>query len=135
MLYIIKSRTFMRSWEIAYNGLRLAAGGEIEFPSARTVAKFIIKSSLFILSLNRDSSAQNYRLIMLRMLIVISSPPLAANRCKLHFCLICCQNNYSTSLSSSFFTCRLSTNSTILFRSPIIKSPIIIFTPETTMNE
>ena len=28
-------------------------------PSAGTVAKFIIKCSLFILSLNRDSSARN----------------------------------------------------------------------------
>jgi hypothetical protein len=38
------------------NVLRLAAGGEIEFLSARTVAKFINKSSSFILSLNRDFS-------------------------------------------------------------------------------
>jgi len=32
--------------QIAYNVLRLAAGGEKEFLSARTVAKFINKSSL-----------------------------------------------------------------------------------------
>jgi hypothetical protein len=36
--------------------LRLAAGGEIELLSARTVAKFINKSSLFILLLNRAFS-------------------------------------------------------------------------------
>jgi len=39
------------------NGLRLAAGGEIEFLLPGTVAKFIIKSSLIIPSLNRVSSA------------------------------------------------------------------------------
>jgi hypothetical protein len=37
--------------------LRLAAGGEIEFLLTGTVAKFIIKSSLFILLLNRVFSA------------------------------------------------------------------------------
>jgi hypothetical protein len=64
------------------NVLRLAAGGEIEFLSARTVAKFIIKSSLLILSLNRVFSARDYRSIMLQKLIVIPSAPLAANRGK-----------------------------------------------------
>ena len=38
---------------MAANGLRLAAGEEIEFFLPGTIAKFIIKSSLSILSLNR----------------------------------------------------------------------------------
>jgi hypothetical protein len=37
--------------------LRLAAGGELEFLLPRTVAKFIIKSSRLILSLNSIFSA------------------------------------------------------------------------------
>jgi len=45
------------SHKISYNVLRLAAGGEIEFLLPGTVAKFINKSSLFILSLNREFSA------------------------------------------------------------------------------
>ena len=43
---------------LTHNGLRLAAGGEIEFLLPGTVAKFIIKCSLFILSLDRVSSAR-----------------------------------------------------------------------------
>jgi len=38
---------------MAANVLRLAAGGEIEFLLHGTVTKFINKSSLFILSLNK----------------------------------------------------------------------------------
>jgi len=45
-------------FKVTYNGLRLAAGGEIEIRLPGTVAKFIVKSSLFILLLNRVSSAE-----------------------------------------------------------------------------
>jgi len=45
------------SVKVAAYVLRLAAGGEIEFRLPGTVAKFINKSSLFILSLNRVFSA------------------------------------------------------------------------------
>ncbi|RNI35613.1 hypothetical protein EFY79_11625 [Hanamia caeni] len=38
---------------------RIYAGMELEFLSARTVAKFIIKSSLLFLSLNKVPSARN----------------------------------------------------------------------------
>ncbi len=43
---------------IAHNVYGLQQVGEIEFLSARTVAKFIIKSSLLLLSLNKDFSAR-----------------------------------------------------------------------------
>jgi hypothetical protein len=43
-------------FRIAAYVLRLAAGGDIEFLLSGTVAKFINKSSSFILSLNRDFS-------------------------------------------------------------------------------
>jgi len=68
--------------KITANVLRLAAGGEIEFLLPGTVAKFIIESSLFILSLNRVSSAQNCCSIINKKLIVIPSAALAGNRCK-----------------------------------------------------
>jgi hypothetical protein len=43
---------------MSHNVLRLAADGEIEFLSAGTVAKFIIKSSCLFLSFIRVSSAK-----------------------------------------------------------------------------
>jgi len=51
---------------------------ENSIPSAPTVAKFIIKSSLFIPSLNSVFFSQDYCSIMLQKLIVIPSAPLAA---------------------------------------------------------
>ena len=49
---------------------RIYAGLEIEFLSARTVAKFIIKSLLLLLSLNKVSSA---RLLLKDALMLIGS--------------------------------------------------------------
>jgi hypothetical protein len=62
--------------------LQLAAGGDIEFLFARTVAKYIIKSSLSFLLLSRDFSAE---LLLNKELKAhcFSVSPLAANRCKL----------------------------------------------------
>ena len=48
----------MLAHNIAGNVLRLFAGGILKFLSARTVAKFITKSSLLLLSLNKDFSAR-----------------------------------------------------------------------------
>ena len=79
---------------MVYNVLRLAAGGGNRIPSAGTVAKFINKSSLFILSLNRDFSARNYCSIMNKKLIVIPSAPLAATDVS---------GSFSTDEMSSFY--------------------------------
>jgi len=62
--------------------LRLAAGGEIAFLSARTVAKYIIKCSLFILSLNSVFSAGTAAKNEQKAHYFFSAS-LAANRCKL----------------------------------------------------
>ena len=61
--------------------LRLAAGGELEFPSARTVVKFINKN--FIVTTIAEERIFSLELLLNneQKLIIISSAPLAANRC------------------------------------------------------
>ena len=86
--YLFLFAKFTCCHKVAANVYGLQQVGEIEFLLPGTVAKFIIKSSLFILSLNRDFSARNCCSIMNKKLIVILQPHLAQNRsCRFAFCL------------------------------------------------
>jgi hypothetical protein len=70
--------------EMAYNVWGLAAGGEIEIRLPVLSAKFIIKSSLFILSLNSGFSARDYCRKMHHSVLLALQPGLHKCECWAH---------------------------------------------------